>query len=80
MYHVNVLLPTLSLAFGALSSALPVASLGTGAAVAVCFMPEEDCTAFAVDAIDAAERENLVGAYSLTTGSSTVEALIRARQ
>jgi hypothetical protein len=36
----------------------------------VCFSPEEDCTAFAVDAIDRAEQQILVGAYSLTTGSS----------
>jgi phosphatidylserine/phosphatidylglycerophosphate/cardiolipin synthase-like enzyme len=53
---------------------------GTGAAVAVCFSPEEDCTAFAVDAIDRAETQILVNAYGLTTSSSTVEALIRAKQ
>ncbi len=56
------------------------------------FSPEEDCTAFAVDAIDRAEEQILVSAYTLTTGSSldtsvqsrlrrsTVEALIQARR
>ena len=68
----------LSLAIGALSSLLPVASLGTGVAVAVCFSPEEDCAAFAVDAIDRAETQILVNAYGLTT--SSVEALIRAKR
>jgi phosphatidylserine/phosphatidylglycerophosphate/cardiolipin synthase-like enzyme len=75
-----VLFSALSLALGALSSALPLAALATGAAVAVCFSPEEDCTAFAVDAIDRAEMQILVNAYGLTTSSSTVEALIRAKQ
>ena len=69
-----------SLAVGALSFSVPVLSLGTGAAVAVCFSPEEDCTAFAVDAIDRAETQILVNAYSLTTSSRTVEALVRAKQ
>ena len=75
-----MLFSALSLALGALSSALPVAALATGAAVAVCFSPEEDCTAFAVDAIDRAETQILVNAYGLTTSSGTVEALIRAKQ
>jgi phosphatidylserine/phosphatidylglycerophosphate/cardiolipin synthase-like enzyme len=44
------------------------------------FFPEADCTAFAVDAIDRAETQILVNAYGLTTSSSTVEALIRAKQ
>jgi len=70
----------LSLALGALSPAFPVASTTSGAAVAVCFSPEEDCTAFATDAIDAAERQILVNAYALTTGSGVVEALIGAKQ
>jgi phosphatidylserine/phosphatidylglycerophosphate/cardiolipin synthase-like enzyme len=70
----------LSLALGALSPAFPVASTTSGAAVVVCFSPEEDCTAFATDAIDAAERQILVNAYALTTGSGVVEALIRAKQ
>ena len=62
------------------SSTLPVTSLATATAVAVCFSPEEDCTAFAVDAIDRAETQILVNAYGLTTSSSTVEALVRAKQ
>jgi phosphatidylserine/phosphatidylglycerophosphate/cardiolipin synthase-like enzyme len=80
MYLVKRVVSALSLALGALSSALPVAALRTGVAVAVCFSPEEDCTAFAVDAIDRAETQILVNAYGLTTSSSTVEALIRAKQ
>jgi phosphatidylserine/phosphatidylglycerophosphate/cardiolipin synthase-like enzyme len=52
----------------------------SGAAVAVCFSPEENCTAFAVDAIDRAEHEILVNAYGLTTGSRIVEAIIRAKE
>jgi phosphatidylserine/phosphatidylglycerophosphate/cardiolipin synthase-like enzyme len=44
------------------------------------FSPEEDCAAFAVRAIDNAEREILVGAYGLTTGSGIVEALVRAKE
>jgi phosphatidylserine/phosphatidylglycerophosphate/cardiolipin synthase-like enzyme len=75
-----VFIPALSLALGALSFAVPVSSLGTGVAVAVCFSPEEDCTALAVDAIDRAEAQILVNAYGLTTSSSTVEALVRAKQ
>ena len=70
----------LSIALGALASTIPVASLATGAAVAVCFSPEEDCTAFAVDAIDRAETQILVNAYGLTTSSRTVDALVRAKQ
>jgi phospholipase D len=75
-----VLLSALSLALRALTFAVPVSSLGTGAAVAVCFEPEEDCTALAVDAIDRAETQILVHAYGLTTNSTIVEALVRARQ
>jgi phosphatidylserine/phosphatidylglycerophosphate/cardiolipin synthase-like enzyme len=48
--------------------------------MAVCFTPEEDCAAFAIRAIDNAEREILVGAYGLTTGSGIVEALVRAKE
>ena len=70
----------LSIVLGGLSSTLPVTSLATAAAVAVCFSPEEDCTAFAVDAIDRAESQILVNAYGLTKSSSTVEALVRAKQ
>src|SRR5260370_654872 len=51
-----------------------------GAAVAVCFAPEEDCASFAVDAIDRAEQQILVNAYGLTTSSAIVEALVRAKQ
>jgi phosphatidylserine/phosphatidylglycerophosphate/cardiolipin synthase-like enzyme len=51
-----------------------------GVAIAVCFTPEEDCAAFAVRAINNAEREILVGAYGLTTGSGIVEALVRAKE
>jgi hypothetical protein len=72
-----VFIPALSLALGVLSFAAPVSSLGTGVAVAVCFSPEEDCTALAVDAIDRAEIQILVSAYGLTTSSKAVEALIR---
>jgi phosphatidylserine/phosphatidylglycerophosphate/cardiolipin synthase-like enzyme len=70
----------LSLALAAISPALPVASVTSGAAVAVCFSPEEEGTAFAVDAIDRAEHEILVNAYGLTTGSGIVEPLVRAKQ
>jgi phosphatidylserine/phosphatidylglycerophosphate/cardiolipin synthase-like enzyme len=69
----------LSLALFAFSPATPVSTVASGAAVAVCFAPEEDCAAFAVRAIDNAEREILVGAYGLTTGSGIVEALVRAK-
>ena len=72
---------TLSLALGALSPTLPVASVTSGAAVAVCFEPEENCIAFAVDAIERAEDQILVNAYGLTAGSGVVvEALVRAKQ
>ena len=69
----------LSLSLSTLSPALPAASVTSGAAIAVCFSPEEDCVAFAVRAINNAEREILVGAYGLTTGSGIVEALVRAK-
>jgi phosphatidylserine/phosphatidylglycerophosphate/cardiolipin synthase-like enzyme len=75
-----VFFAALSLALAAISPASPVASLATGAAIAVCFSPEENCTAFAVDAIDAAEHQILVNAYGLTAGSGVVEALVRAKQ
>src|SRR5246127_2517584 len=70
----------LPLSLAALSPALPASSLASGAAIAVCFSPEENCADFADRAIDNAEREILVGAYGLTTGSGVVEALIRAKQ
>ncbi|HUE60906.1 MAG TPA: phospholipase D-like domain-containing protein [Acidimicrobiales bacterium] len=70
----------LSLALGVSAPVLPVSSVASGVAVAVCFSPEEDCAAFAMCAIDSAEREILVGAYGLTTGSGIVEALVRAKE
>jgi F0F1-type ATP synthase membrane subunit c/vacuolar-type H+-ATPase subunit K len=54
-----VFFAALSLALGALSPALPDASVTSRAAVAVCFSPEENCIAFAVDAIDRAEQQIL---------------------
>jgi hypothetical protein len=69
----------LSLALRTLTPALPVFTVVSGAAIAVCFDPEEDCAAFAVRAIDNAEREIPVSAYCLTTGSGIVEALVRAK-
>jgi phosphatidylserine/phosphatidylglycerophosphate/cardiolipin synthase-like enzyme len=62
----------------AISAFLP--SPASSVAVAVCFASEEDCAAFAVRAIDNAEREILVGAYGLTTGSGIVEALVGAKR
>jgi phosphatidylserine/phosphatidylglycerophosphate/cardiolipin synthase-like enzyme len=75
-----VLSIVLSLALAALSPASSVSSVASGVAIAVCFTPEEDCTAFAIRAINNAEREILVGAYGLMTGSGIVEALIRAKE
>lgn len=68
----------LSLVLGALSPSLSASSVAPGAAIAVCFAPEEDCADFAVRAID--DRKILVGAYGLTTGSGIVEALVRAKE
>jgi phosphatidylserine/phosphatidylglycerophosphate/cardiolipin synthase-like enzyme len=70
----------LSLALAAFAPVLPASSVASGAAVAVCFAPEEDCAAVAVRAINNAEREILVGAYGMTTGSRIVEALVRAKE
>ena len=58
----------------------PTMSVTPGVAIATCFAPEENCDAFAVDAVDSAEREVLVTAYSLTTGSGILEAPVRAAQ
>jgi phosphatidylserine/phosphatidylglycerophosphate/cardiolipin synthase-like enzyme len=55
-------------------AAAPTATIDT------CFAPESDCAAFAVGAIDRAQREILVGAYGLTTGAGIVEALLRAHR
>jgi phospholipase D len=70
----------LSIALATFSPVLPASSVTSGAAIAVCFSPEEDCATFANRAIDNAKREILVGAYGLTTGSGIVEALIRAKE
>ena len=70
----------LPLALAAFAPVLPASTVTSGAAIAVCFTPEEDCAAFAVRAINNAEREILVGAYGLTTGSGIVEALVRAKE
>jgi phosphatidylserine/phosphatidylglycerophosphate/cardiolipin synthase-like enzyme len=70
----------LSLLVNASSPAMPASTVASGATIAVCFSPEENCAGFAVRAIDNAEHEILVGAYGLTTGSGIVEALVRAKQ
>ena len=57
-----------------------VAAAAPSATIETCFAPEDDCAAFAVQAIDHARREILVGAYGLTTGSGIVEALVHAYQ
>jgi phosphatidylserine/phosphatidylglycerophosphate/cardiolipin synthase-like enzyme len=69
----------LPLVLATISPAVPAASVTSGAAIAVCFSPEEDCAAFAVRAINNAERQILVGAHGLTTGSGIVEALVGAK-
>jgi phosphatidylserine/phosphatidylglycerophosphate/cardiolipin synthase-like enzyme len=73
-----VLYALLSFALGATAPIQPAASITTRVSIATCFAPEENCSAFAVDAINGAEREILVGAYSLTVGSGIPEALARA--
>jgi phosphatidylserine/phosphatidylglycerophosphate/cardiolipin synthase-like enzyme len=75
-----VISTALFLVFNVGSAALPAAATVPGATIAVCFAPEEDCAAFAVQAIDRARRQILVSAYNLTTGSGIVEALVRARE
>ena len=42
-------------------------------------LPEEDCAAFAVRAIDNADSDILACAYGRTTGSGIVEALVRVK-
>jgi hypothetical protein len=54
---------SITLALGTLSPALPAASVTPGVAIATCFAPEENCNAFAADAVDGAGREILVSAY-----------------
>ncbi|MFZ3236877.1 MAG: phospholipase D-like domain-containing protein [Stellaceae bacterium] len=61
------------------AGAAPVTVLLPVAAISTCFAPEQDCAAFAVQAIDRARRQILVSAYNLTTGAGIVEALLRAR-
>jgi phosphatidylserine/phosphatidylglycerophosphate/cardiolipin synthase-like enzyme len=61
-------------------SAAPADAAAPSATIDTCFAPESDCAAFAVHAIDRAERQILVGAYSLSTGSGIVEALLRAHR
>jgi hypothetical protein len=70
-YLVFIFAATVS---GAAIAAVPSATIET------CFAPESDCAAFAVQAIERAQREILVGAYGLTTGAGIVEALLRAHQ
>ena len=60
-------------------TAFPIVFSAPGAAISVCFAPEEDCAGFAAQAIDRARRQILVSAYNLTTGAGIVEALVRAR-
>jgi hypothetical protein len=69
----------LSLALGAFAATLPASTVASGAAIAVCFAPEEDCAAFAFRAINNPEREILVGTYRLTAGSGIVEAVVRGQ-
>src|SRR5215471_5168494 len=63
-----------------LVAAIPATAVAAAppATIETCFAPESDCAAFAVRAIDRAQREILVGAYGLTTGAGIVEALLRA--
>ena len=78
-HNFSVFSIALPLVLATFSPALPAASVTSGAAIAVCFSPEEDCAAFAVRAINNAERGILVGAYGLATGSGIVEALVSAK-
>ena len=71
---------SLTLSIGVISPTQSAASASTDTVIAVCFAPEGDCAAFAVRAIDNAEREILVAAYRLTVGSGIVGALIRANE
>ena len=52
----------LAAVFSAAIPLVPASSITTGAAIATCFAPEENCNAFAVDAVNGAEREILVSA------------------
>jgi phosphatidylserine/phosphatidylglycerophosphate/cardiolipin synthase-like enzyme len=70
----------LLLAFAAAAIPGGAAAAAPSATIETCFAPESDCAALAVRAIDRAERQILVGAYGLTTGSGIVEALLRAHR
>jgi phosphatidylserine/phosphatidylglycerophosphate/cardiolipin synthase-like enzyme len=73
-----VLYALVAFALGAAAPFHPASSITTGVAIATCFAPEENCTAVVVDAVNGAEREILVSAYNLTTGSGIPDALVRA--
>jgi hypothetical protein len=65
-----------ALIFVAFSAAIPVApasSITTGAAIATCFAPEDNCNAFAVDAVNGAECKILVSAYHCVGYSEPLE-------
>ena len=70
----------LLLSFAAAAIPGGAAAAAPSATIETCFAPESDCAALAVRAIDRAERQILVGAYGLTTGSGIVEALLRAHR
>jgi hypothetical protein len=71
----------LSLALAAFAPILRVSSVASGAAIAVCFTPEEDCAAFARSAPSTTPSEkSWSAAYGMTTGSGIVEALVRAKE
>ena len=77
-FHIR-LWAYLLFAFAAVISG-SAAAAAPSATIETCFAPESDCAALAVRAIDRAQREILVGAYGLTTGSGIVEALLRAHR
>ena len=79
-HNYDVFSSALSLPVGVFSPALLASSVASDAAISVCFAPEDDCAAFAVRTIDNAEREILIGAYGVITGSGIVEALVRAKE
>ena len=55
-------------------------SAALAANIITCFAPEQNCAVLALNAIEAAQREILVDAYALTTGSGIPGALIRAHE
>ena len=71
----------LALSLGVLSPIQLAASVSSGAAVAVCFAPEEDCAAFAVRPIDKAGLHKATGAVAADMESHLVARLaLRARR